>query len=114
MRVVSLFSLRMAIMAAFALPAFAGLAQTPNPLRQRPAVRQIPAAPAPAATAPAPAAPAKAAAAKPKTGSGGDFKARRTQCSQDWKTAKASNTTGGDKWPQFFSKCNTRLKAQGV
>ena len=114
MRVVSLFSLRMAIMAAFALPAFGGLAQTPNPLQQRPAVRQIPAAPAPAATAPAPAAPAKAATAKPKATGSGDYKARRTQCSQDWKTAKAGNTTGGDKWPQFFSKCNTRLKAQGV
>lgn len=114
MRNLTLFSLHTAVIAAFALPALGALAQTPNPLQQRPAVRQIPAATTPAATAPAAAAPAKATAAKPKAAASGDFKARRTQCSADWKTAKANNTTGGDKWPQYFSKCNTRLKAQGV
>lgn len=109
MHVLDLFRLGAALVAALTLPAFGALAQTPNPLQQRPAVRQIPPATAPAAAPTAP-----AAAAKPKAAAGGDFKARRTQCSQDWKTAKANNTTGGDKWPQFFSKCNTRLKAQGV
>jgi hypothetical protein len=109
MRNLTSFPLHAAVIAAFALPAFGALAQAPNPLQQRPAVRQIPQAAAPAATAPAP-----ATTAKPKAAASGDFKARRTQCSQDWKTAKANNTTGGDKWPQFFSKCNTKLKAQGV
>jgi hypothetical protein len=111
MRNFNLFSLRSATIATFALLGSAALAQAPNPLQQRPAVRQIPPATAPATAAPAP---APATAAKPKAAASGDFKARRTQCSQEWKTAKTNNTTGGDKWPQFFSKCNTRLKAQGV
>jgi hypothetical protein len=103
--------LRFAIVAGFALPATALIAQTPNPLQPRPAVRQIP---APTQTAPSTPVQAPATAAKPKAAASGDFKARRTQCSAEWKTAKANNTTGGDKWPQFFSKCNTKLKAQGV
>jgi hypothetical protein len=81
-------------------------AQTPNPLQPRGG-----------ASATAPAAPSLVAttrAAKPKAAASGDFKARRAQCSQQWKAAKATRTTGDDKWPQFFSKCNTRLKAQGV
>lgn len=85
-------------------------APSTNPLR-----RPAPAAAQPAATpAPAQAAPE---AAKPKRASEkstGDFKERRTRCSGEWKAAKAANKTGGQKWPQFFSACNTRLKAQGV
>lgn len=104
--------LRAALIAAFTLPAISVMAQTANPLQQR-NVRQIPQPSAPAQAAPVQA-PAKATTTKPQAAPSGDFKARRTQCSQDWKTAKANNTTGGDKWPQFFSKCNTRLKAQGV
>lgn len=103
--------LRLAVVAAFALPATALLAQAPNPLQPRPSVRQIP---APTQTTPSAPVQAPASAAKSKATSTGDFKARRTQCSAEWKTAKANNTTGGDKWPQFLSKCNTRLKAQGV
>ena len=35
---------------------------------------------------------------------------RRTKCSEEWKAAKAAGKTGTQKWPQFYSACNTRLK----
>lgn len=79
-----------------------------NPLRPAPsAPRVTPPAAAPAAPAPTAAAPAKEPAAK---GSGA---ARRTQCSKEYQAAKAANTLNGQKWSQFYSACNTRLKAQG-
>lgn len=103
-----------ALAALFSLTSTLAFAQatmpSSNPLRRpAPAATQPAATPAPAAEAPA--------AAKPKRTSEkstGDFKARRTQCSSEWKAAKAANKTNGQKWPQFFSACNTRLKAQGV
>ena len=37
---------------------------------------------------------------------------RQAQCSAEWKQAKAGGTLAKDaKWPQFWSACNTRLKA---
>src|SRR5262245_52029517 len=35
---------------------------------------------------------------------------RRKKCSEEWKAAKDAGKTGGKKWPQFYSECNTRLK----
>jgi hypothetical protein len=35
---------------------------------------------------------------------------RRKKCSEEWKAAKDASKTGGKKWPQFYSECNTRLK----
>lgn len=35
---------------------------------------------------------------------------RQKKCGMEWKEARAAGTTGGLKWPQFWSKCNTRLK----
>jgi hypothetical protein len=35
---------------------------------------------------------------------------RRKKCSEEWKAAKAAGKTAGQKWPQFYSACNTRLK----
>ena len=35
---------------------------------------------------------------------------RQKKCGAEWKDAKAGNTTGGLKWPQFWSRCNARLK----
>jgi hypothetical protein len=35
---------------------------------------------------------------------------RRKKCSAEWKEAKAAGKTAGQKWPQFYSACNTRLK----
>ena len=35
---------------------------------------------------------------------------RRKKCSEEWKAAKAAGKTAGQKWPQFYSACNKRLK----
>lgn len=35
---------------------------------------------------------------------------RQRKCGAEWKEAKAANRTGGMKWPQFWSRCNARLK----
>ena len=35
---------------------------------------------------------------------------RQKKCGAEWKEAKASGKTGGLKWPQYWSKCNARLK----
>lgn len=35
---------------------------------------------------------------------------RQRKCGAEWKEAKAKGTTGGLRWPQYYSKCNTRLK----
>ena len=35
---------------------------------------------------------------------------RRKKCSEEWKAAKAAGKTAGQKWPQFYGACNTRLK----
>jgi hypothetical protein len=32
------------------------------------------------------------------------------KCGAEWKEAKAANRTAGMKWPQFWSRCNARLK----
>ncbi|MDB5589690.1 hypothetical protein [Enterovirga sp.] len=39
---------------------------------------------------------------------------RRRKCGVEWKEAKQAGTTGGLKWPQFYSRCNTRLKGNNV
>ncbi|MBF9232345.1 hypothetical protein [Microvirga alba] len=37
---------------------------------------------------------------------------RMHKCSVEWKEAKSSGKVAKDaKWPQFWSECNTRLKA---
>ncbi len=73
------------------------------------------------ATTPAPAqtsAPAKKSeTAKPKrslSASVTAFRDRQKKCSAEWKEAKAANATKGQKWPQFWSACNKRLKAAGT
>ena len=77
------------------------------------------AAPLPALSqsTPAPAAPAKTEAkkdAKPKKApSAGvvEMRARQTKCAAEWKEAKAAGKVEkGQKWPQFWSACNKRLK----
>ncbi len=35
---------------------------------------------------------------------------RQKKCGLEWREAKSKNTTGGLKWPQYWSKCNARLK----
>jgi len=77
------------------------------------------AAPAPAsAAAPAPAAPAPTAAApakKPLTGGRAAMVARERACGKDWKEAKAAGKIpAGQKWPQYWSECDKRKKAEGM
>jgi hypothetical protein len=42
--------------------------------------------------------------------SGMSGKERRKKCSEEWQAAKAAGKTANQKWPQFYSACNTRLK----
>jgi len=42
--------------------------------------------------------------------SGMTFNERRKKCSEEWQAAKAAGKTANQKWPQFYSACNTRLK----
>ena len=101
----------LAIAGLLSLTSTVALAQATSPVTN-PLRRPAPAAAQPAAQPATPAAPEATARGKAKAS--GDFKERRTRCSGEWKAAKAANKTGGQKWPQFFSACNTRLKAQGV
>lgn len=80
------------------------------------------AAPAPTATAPPPPPPAAAPApatttAKPATGSSGRqaMIARERACGAEWKADKAAGRIpAGQKWPQYWSECDKRKKAQGM
>jgi hypothetical protein len=73
-----------------------------------------PAAPPPAAEKPA-APPAPATAAKPATGGRAAMIARERACGAEWKAAKAAGTRPpGMKWPQYWSECDKRKKAEGM
>ena len=39
---------------------------------------------------------------------------RQRKCGVEWKEAKAANRTGSMKWPQFWSRCNARLKGNSA
>jgi hypothetical protein len=72
-----------------------------------------------ARTAAAPGAAPLAPAATPKAAkaSGGRqaLVARERACGTEWKAAKAAGTVpAGMKWPQYWSQCNTRKKAEGM
>jgi hypothetical protein len=54
--------------------------------------------------------PPAATTKKPPTPGQIAFRERQKKCSAEWKEAKAKGTTGGLKWPQFWSACNKRLK----
>jgi hypothetical protein len=76
-----------------------------------------PAPAAPATAAPAPAAGAATTTAKPATGSPGRqaMIARERACGAEWKADKAAGRTpAGMKWPQYWSDCDKRKKAQGM
>jgi hypothetical protein len=73
--------------------------------------------PAPATAAPAPAAGATTTTAKPATGSPGRqaMIARERACGAEWKADKAAGKIpAGMKWPQYWSDCDKRKKAQGM
>ena len=75
------------------------------------------AAPAPAApttAAPAPAAGAGTPSAAGKTGRQA-MVARERACGAEWKADKAAGRIpAGQKWPQYWSECDKRKKAQGM
>ena len=39
---------------------------------------------------------------------------RMRKCAAEWREAKAKGSTGGLKWPQYWSKCNGRLKGNSA
>jgi len=72
------------------------------------------AAPPPPPPPAAEAKPAAAAAEKP-TGGRAAMIARERACGAEWKAAKAAgNIPAGQKWPQYWSECNKRKKAEGT
>jgi hypothetical protein len=75
------------------------------------------AAPAPAApttAAPLPSAGAATPSAAGKTGRQA-MVARERACGAEWKADKAAGKIpAGQKWPQYWSECNKRKKAQGM
>jgi hypothetical protein len=75
-------------------------------------------APAPSAAGPAAAAPAPASSVpKPGTGTSGRqaMIARERACGAEWKADKAAGKIqAGMKWPQYWSECDKRKKAQGM
>jgi len=80
-------------------------------------VGATPAPATPTTAAPAPAAGAGATAAKPTTGASGRqaMIARERACGAEWKADKAAGKIpAGQKWPQYWSECDKRKKAQGM
>jgi len=77
---------------------------------------EAPAAATPPAANPEAASPPPAAepAAKPSGGRAA-MVARMRACGAEWKSAKAEGKVpAGQKWPQFWSACNKRKKAEGM
>ena len=71
--------------------------------------------PPPAAEKPAAAPPAAATEKKPATGGRAAMIARERACGAEWKAAKAAGTRPpGMKWPQYWSECDKRKKAEGM
>jgi hypothetical protein len=77
---------------------------------------EAPAAAAPPPPKPEAASPPPAAepAAKPSGGRAA-MVARMRACGAEWKSVKAEGKVpAGQKWPQFWSECNKRKKAEGM
>ena len=70
--------------------------------------------PEPTATDKTAAVSTKNASGKPLSASEIAFRKRIRECGAKWREDKAKGTLPtGEKWPQFWSACNTRLKNQG-
>ncbi len=79
-------------------------AETPPKAEAKPAPKPMPAP----ATANEP-------GAKPATGGRAAMIARERACGADWKADKAAGKIpAGQKWPQYWSECNKRKKAEGM
>lgn len=69
----------------------------------------------PDATAPgAPAAPRSARPKREPTAGQLAARERMRKCAGEWREAKAKGTTGGMKWPQYWSACNKRMKGSAI
>jgi predicted lipid-binding transport protein (Tim44 family) len=81
------------------------LAAAPALAQPKPGVSEAP-------TSTEPTRPARRAARPAREPTAGQMAARERQrkCGAEWKEAKAANRTGGQKWPQYWSRCNARLK----
>ncbi|GAA2816168.1 hypothetical protein EDC40_109114 [Aminobacter aminovorans] len=70
--------------------------------------------PEPSLASAKPAMTATSADGKPLTAGEVAFRQRIHECSTEWQSEKQAGTMpSGAKWPQFWSQCNTKLKAQG-
>ncbi|MGO9256103.1 MAG: hypothetical protein ACLQU1_07365 [Bryobacteraceae bacterium] len=88
-----------------------GEAPAPTP----PPAAEKPAAPPPVAEKPAAPPPAATAEKKPVSGGRAAMIARERACGAEWKAAKAAGTRPpGMKWPQYWSECDKRKKAEGM
>jgi len=88
-------------------------AAPPPPAAEKPAPSPPPAAEKPAPK-PAPAATAEPGA-KPVSAGRQAEHARMHACGAEWKAAKAAGTRPpGMKWPQYWSECDKRKKAEGM
>jgi hypothetical protein len=87
----------------------------PAPAGETPAAGAAPAPAAPAATAPAAGTTPAAAPAKKPSGGREAMIARERACGAEWKADKAAGKIeAGMKWPQYWSACNKRKKAEGM
>jgi hypothetical protein len=85
-----------------------------NDFRKAQCGAEAPAAP-PAVQLPAPMPPPATTAAKPASGGRAAMIARERACGAEWKAAKAAgNIPAGQKWPQYWSECDKRKKAEGM
>lgn len=39
---------------------------------------------------------------------------RQKKCGAEWREAKAAGKTGSQKWPQYWSQCNARMKGNSA
>lgn len=87
-----------------------------NDFRKAQCGSEVPAASPPAPETKPPPAPAAAPpAAKPASGGRAAMIARERACGAEWKAAKAAGQIpAGQKWPQYWSECNKRKKAEGM
>lgn len=68
------------------------------------------ASPAPAETGETTRRPRAAKPAREPTAGQLAARERQKKCGVEWKEAKEKGSTGGLKWPQYWSRCNARLK----
>jgi len=87
-----------------------------NDFRKAECGAEAPAAtPPPAAEKPVAPPPAATAEKKPVSGGRAAMIARERACGAEWKEAKAAGKiAAGQKWPQYWSECNKRKKAEGM